>query len=293
MATEPAFTGSTFDASLVERTDQVLRDVLDDAAGEIGAADPQATLLVEEIRRVIFAGGKRLRPTCCYWGFRAAGGVDGAPIVRAGAAVELLHTMALIHDDLIDDAEERRGVPASRRRMADEAEERGWTDPARFGTAAALLAGDLAAVLADAVLATSGFDADALRRAAVPFTRMRFEMAAGQLLDVAGLGREPSQVRPAARLKGGSYTVEGPLEVGAALAGADVRVRSALGAFGRPLGQAFQLRDDLLDADAAASVSPALVNELIEEARRALRDAGLSDEASAALEQLADRLVMP
>jgi geranylgeranyl diphosphate synthase type I len=177
--------------------------------------------------------------------------------------------------------------------MADEAEERGWPDPARFGTAAALLAGDLAAVLADAVLATSGFDADALRRASVPFTRMRFEMAAGQLLDVAGLGRESSQVRAAARLKGGSYTVEGPLEVGAALAGADERVRSALGAFGRPLGQAFQLRDDLLDADAAASVSPGLVNDLIEEARRALRDARLPDEASAALEQLADRLVMP
>jgi geranylgeranyl diphosphate synthase, type I len=292
MPTDPLLAPTTLDSELIERIDAVLRDVLDDAAGEIRAADPQATLLIEEIRRVVFAGGKRLRPTCCYWGFRAGGGDDGEPIVRAGAAVELLHTMALIHDDLIDDAEERRGVPASRHRMRDEARERGWTDPERFGTAAALLAGDLAAVLADDVLSTSGFDVDALRRAAVPFTRMRFEMAAGQLLDVAGLGRGPTEVRSAARLKGGSYTVEGPLVVGAALAGADERVRSALGAFGRPLGEAFQLRDDLLDADAAPPASPGLVNDLIDEARGALRTARLADDVTAALEHLADLLVM-
>ena len=296
MATEPVLTWSPSDVALIERTDAVLRDVLDDAADEIGSADPTAEVLVEEIRRLVIAGGKRLRPTFCYWGFRAGAGIDGPAIVRAGAAIELLHTMALIHDDLIDEAEERRGVPTSRRRMAEEAEARGWGDPDRFGAAGALLAGDLAAVLADAVLATSGFDDGALRRAASPFRRMRFEMAAGQVLEMAG-GRGPSETAAeaavAARLKGGSYSVEGPLAVGAALAGADESVASTLAAYGRPLGEAFQLRDDLLDADAAEGVSPTTVNGLVDEARAALAGSSLPDEAAEALQRLAGLLRMP
>jgi geranylgeranyl diphosphate synthase type I len=293
MAREPALTSSPLDLALIERTDAALRDVLDAANHEVAAADPSGTVLVDEIRRVVFAGGKRLRPTFCYWGFRAGGGADGPAIVRAGAAIELLHTMALIHDDLIDETEERRGVPASARQMARVASERGWAEPGRFGPAGALLAGDLAAVLADATLATSGFDSDALGRAAVPFTRMRFEMAAGQVLEVARLGRDPSRVGSTARLKGGSYTVEGPLEVGAALAGADEAVRSALVAIGRPLGEAFQLRDDLLDAEAAEGVSPSTVDALVERACGALEGSRLPEEASTALSRLAGLLRMP
>ena len=144
----------------------------------------------------------------CFWGYRAAGGVDDEPIERAAAALELLHTMALIHDDLMDRSPERRGAPASAFQLADRARVRGSSDPERAGASLALLAGDLANVLADRLLLTSGFEPRALVGALDRYHRMRTEMALGQALDLAGGDADPALV---ARLKGGSYTVEGPL----------------------------------------------------------------------------------
>src|SRR5919197_3483040 len=96
------------------RIDDVLTSFLDERRAELEALDPEATLLVDEVRRLVAAGGKRLRPVFCVWGYRAAGGRDDDRIERAGAAIELLHTMALIHDDLIHVTGERRVVPTSR-----------------------------------------------------------------------------------------------------------------------------------------------------------------------------------
>ena len=143
--------------------------------------------MADEIGRLLGAGGKRLRPAFCYWGFRAAGGDDGEPIVRASAAMELLHTMALVHDDLLDDAVERRGAPTTGPWMRESAPALAPTrDPRSFGTAAAVLVGDLSAVLADRLLLESGFEAEALARALAVYHRMRIETAVGQFLDVAG-----------------------------------------------------------------------------------------------------------
>ena len=290
------------------RVEAVLRAYLRESATDLGRADATAPMLVDEISRLVLAGGKRLRPAFCVWGYRAAvgspeGGVpEGAaetspaaeePIVRAAAALELLHTMALIHDDLMDAATERRGVASSAPFLAGQARARGFPgDPERFGYAAALLAGDLAAVLADRLLLTSGFDAVAITRALGVYHEMRLEMAAGQLLDVAGLASDPETARHAARLKGGSYTVEGPLVVGATLAGARPEILDALRAFGAPLGEAFQLRDDLHDREGAHGATPATVNELVHRARGALRDAPVDPAAAAVLDALASLVAM-
>ena len=282
--------------------EQELHDFLAEEAREIGRRDPLSVMLVDDIQRLVAAGGKRLRPAFCVWAYRAAGppepgGPDAeieGPIVRAAAALELLHTMALIHDDLIDEAAERRGAPASEHHLAAEARRRRLPgDPARFGRVVALLAGDLAAVLADRMLLTSGFEPAALVRALALYHEMRLDMAAGQLVDVAGTAVTPGDAVRAARLKGGSYTVEGPLLVGVALAGDRPDVADALRSFGAPLGEAFQLRDDLRDREGADGVTFESVQERVAQARAALRGAPIDADAAGALYELARSVAEP
>ena len=275
------------------RIDEALRAFLDEERSRVQAIEPRAIAVLDETERLIRAGGKRLRPAFCFWGYRAAGGLDDDRIVRASAALELLHTMALIHDDLMDDTSQRRGVPSTAVRFTAEAIERGTpADAGRFGSSAAVVAGDLAAVLADRLLSRSGFDAESLARAAEPYHAMRVDMALGQYLDVADLAHEPDDARRVAWLKGGAYTVEGPLMIGAAFADGGDTQRAALHAFGRPLGEAFQLRDDLIDGEAASGTDAGLVEDLVRQARAALIGAPLDGGAIAALDELAS-LVRP
>jgi geranylgeranyl diphosphate synthase type I len=275
------------------RVDEALAAFLDARRDQVEELDPAALPLVAEVRRLVEAGGKRIRPAFCYWGFRAAGGVDGEPIVRAAAALELLHTMALVHDDLMDGAKERRGVPSTAVWFSDRASELGAPgDPSDFGSSMALLVGDVSAVWADGLLAASGFSPDALARASHVYHDMREEMAVGQFLDVGGAAGDPEVARRAARLKGGTYTVEGPLLIGAAIADGSSAVTESLSRFGRPLGEAFQLRDDLEDGEAAAGVTRETVNALVAEAKGSLAPDLLTTESIAALGDLADRVAM-
>jgi geranylgeranyl diphosphate synthase, type I len=264
------------------RVDVTLDAFLAGARQEMVAIAPDAVMPIDEVIRLIATGGKRLRPTFCYWGYRAAGGRDGEPIERAAAALELLHTMALIHDDLMDGSAERRGEPASAFQLRERARQRGSSDPERAGASLALLTGDLAAVLADQLLLTSGFGSATTVRALGRYHRMRTEMALGQALDVTG-GADPSL---AATLKGGSYTVEGPLLIGAALANGSPVVTQALSAYGSPLGLAFQLLDDERDGDATPPAGR--VSGLVARARACLGAPGLDPEAVRALSALAD-----
>jgi geranylgeranyl diphosphate synthase type I len=265
-----------------ERIDRALNRFLRDARAEMAGMAPEALAPIDEVIRLVEAGGKRLRPTFCYWGYRAAGGPEGSSIVRAAGALELLHTMALIHDDLMDDATERRGAPSSALWLADRARRAGTVDPDRVGRSLAILAGDLAAVLADRLFLGAGFDADRLVPALDRYHRMRTEMAAGQCLDVIGWRADP---RAVASLKGGGYTVEGPLRIGAAIAGADPAVEEALARYGRPLGLAFQMRDDERDGD--VSWEAAEVTALVDEAKGAL-SGELDREAVDVLRAVAD-----
>jgi geranylgeranyl diphosphate synthase type I len=236
--------------------DRHLLRVIQEHREHISAWAPEATPLVDELERIVLSGGKRLRPLFCYWGYRAAGAPDDARIVRAGAAVEMLHTGALIHDDLMDRGNLRRGEPTTFRRLGVTEKSSGRN---RFGHSAAVLAGDLAQALADELLAESRFPADRIVAAFAHFNRMRIRAVSGEFLDIlahrpdasdpkgsdVGHGDE-RRARRVAALKTGSYTVVGPLLMGGALAGAGQGVAEALTAYGRPLGEAFQLRDDVL-----------------------------------------------
>ena len=269
--------------ALRTRFDGALGSFLDGVRAEMAVLAPDALLPIDEVIRLVRAGGKRLRPVFCYWGYRAAGGVDGEPIARAAAGLELLHTMALIHDDLMDRSPERRGAPSSAIQLTEQARRRGSPDPERAGASLALLAGDLAAVLADRLLLETGFPPHRLVGALDRYHRMRIDMALGQGMDVTGGDLEPAT---AAALKGGSYTVEGPLQIGAALAGAVGSVTATLSAYGAPLGLAFQLLDD--ERDGEVTLEPGRVAALIAQARGGLDASTLDPDAVRALSALAD-----
>jgi geranylgeranyl diphosphate synthase type I len=218
-------------------------------------AVPEASVLIEEIERVVSAGGKRLRPAFCYWGFRAAGGPDGDEIIRLTTAFELLHTFAIVHDDIMDSADERRGQP---------------TMVASMGMERALLVGDLALVLADSAFWGSGFSPETLCTAFAEFTEMREQVIAGQSMDLEahGMAIDEAHARRIAILKSGSYSIEHPLSIGARLAGADEVLLDALRRFGRPLGEAFQLVDDVLGVFGDQATTGKPVDSDIREGKR-------------------------
>ncbi len=187
-------------------------------------------------------GGKALRPRFCYWG-HAIAGQDSSPLLQACAALELLHTFALIHDDLMDSSDTRRGRPALHREIARQHRRGGLAgDPDRYGGAMALLAGDLAFSVASRLAA-------ALPAAAVAiWSQMVDELVLGQFLDLTGAARQDRSREVASAttlLKSGQYTVTSPLRFGAALAGVP-ELPPELLRYGDLAGEAFQLRDDLL-----------------------------------------------
>ncbi|MEV4619883.1 polyprenyl synthetase family protein [Asanoa sp. NPDC049573] len=201
------------------------------------------------LHRFVLAGGKRLRPLFCYWGWRSAGGADGAPIIAASAALELFHAFALIHDDIMDGSDRRRGEPSVHRLFADLHTRSSWRgDPASYGRNTALLCGDLCAAWADQMFHECGLSAEQVHQGYGVFAIMRTEVIAGQYLDlVSGVGDgSVASALTVIRMKAARYTVTRPLQIGAALAGADEESLAALAAFGDPLGDAFQLRDDVL-----------------------------------------------
>jgi geranylgeranyl diphosphate synthase type I len=212
--------------------------------------EPEARPLLDELEAIVRAGGKRLRPRFAYWGYRAAGGTDGAPIIRAGAALELLHTFAIIYDDVMDRSPLRRQRHSSFRALSELSEgvpHRG--EPKRFGTAAALLTGLLGFVLADRLLWTSGFEAPRLEAMTARYDAMRTRAIAGQYLDVFASHRGEASEETARRigaLKSGAYSVVDPLVIGALGADASADVVRGLEAYGTPLGEAFQIADDIL-----------------------------------------------
>jgi len=268
------------------RVDAVLASFLADQRAVLAGLDPAAADLVDELSRLVSAGGKRIRPAFCYLGFRAARGRDGDPIIRAAAALELFHTFALVHDDVMDGSTERRGVATTQVRFAQAGDE-------RLGRSVAILVGDLAAVLAESLIRTSGFPPERMAGALERFDRMRLEMAAGQYLDLEGVARlGVDAALHVAELKTGSYTIEGPLLIGAALAGASSEVEETLLAYGRPAGEAFQLRDDVLDGEAAPGAR-GRVNELVESSIRVLEGARLEPVALAAMRSLVRLLRLP
>jgi len=244
--------------------------------------DRLSTFLTEKIRQVgaiaadldepllaltdLLAGGKRLRPAFLYWGWRSVASAlpeETSQVVVAAAALELLQASALIHDDVMDGSETRRGLPAAHRRFAGLHRSASWTgSPEAFGTGAAVLMGDLCLSWSDEMLRRCGIAPERLLPAMRLFDDMRTEVIAGQYLDLVEQAVGGSSVQRALRVvrfKSAKYTIERPLHVGAVLAGGGPDLLEAFSSYGLPLGEAFQLRDDVLGVfgDPAATGKPA------------------------------------
>jgi geranylgeranyl diphosphate synthase type I len=254
----------------------VLEEFLDEMAERLAPLGPDAGRLLAAARTCV-SGGKRFRAAFCYWGFhtRSSNAADERALLRACAALELLHASALVHDDFMDASDTRRGRPASHRAFATKHRRDGWRgDPEQYGAAAAILLGDLLLSWSEELLRRCGLPLERVAAAMGLFDLCRSEVITGQFLDVSAQARGVADVDAAMtvlRYKSAKYSIERPLHIGAALAGADDDALAELSAFGLPLGEAFQLRDDLLGVfgDAATTGKPA-GDDLVEGKRTVL-----------------------
>ena len=241
VATPASLTG------IAARVDERLRSLLDVEVERWGRLDRDLVPPLESLRRLVLGSGKRLRPAFCHWGFVGAGGDPGDPrLADAGAAFEMLHAFALIHDDVMDGSPVRRGAQTTHLEFAAHHAVDGWRGEARrFGEGVAILVGDLAFVYADLLMGSAPGPALAV------WNELRVELNIGQYLDILGTARgdtDHAGARRIASYKSGKYTVERPLHLGAALAGRLDELAGPYSAYGLPLGEAFQLRDDVLGA---------------------------------------------
>lgn len=232
------------------RVQEALTATVDAQAERLAPLGPDAARLVASGRTSV-AGGKMFRASFCWWGHHAVTApADEPALVRACAALELLHASALVHDDLMDASDTRRGNPTTHRAFGAEHRVAGWRgDPGQYGAAGAILLGDLLLSWSEELLRRCGMPLEAVAPAMEVFDLCRSEVIAGQFLDVSVQARGSADVDTAMtvlRYKSAKYSIERPLQIGAALAGASRTTLAELGAFGLPLGEAFQLRDDLL-----------------------------------------------
>ncbi len=228
-----------------------LRSWLDARLAQAQARGPQVRVVAEALSLLVLRGGKRLRAALLAAAYQACGG-EGGPeaVVAAGASLELLQAYLLVHDDWMDGDDERRGGPSVPAMMRE-----------RLGAladAASVLAGDLASGWAQMSLFELVLPPARVVRAAEELARVQEDVVSGQLLDVANASRTAGEVEAMYALKTSSYSVRGPVVMGAALAGASEATLAEMAAFGVPLGVAFQLRDDLLGTfgDARATGKP-------------------------------------
>ncbi|MEY4401378.1 MAG: geranylgeranyl pyrophosphate synthase [Actinomycetota bacterium] len=230
------------------------------------AFDLDLTVVFDELERMVVGGGKRLRPVFTYWGFVGAGGKRDDPrVVDAGAAFELLHAFALFHDDIMDGSVTRRGATTTHESLQAQHRARAWAgDARRFGDGTAILIGDLSFVYSDVLLSGLG------SRGWQMWNELRVELNVGQYLDMLGSAqneRSPEKAARICRYKSGKYTIERPLHLGALLADEKTNLLDAYSAYGLPLGDAFQLRDDVLGVYGESSVTGKPVGDDLREAK--------------------------
>ncbi|MFE9251692.1 polyprenyl synthetase family protein [Streptomyces sp. NPDC007088] len=227
------------------RVDEVLQRFVAEEAGLLTLVDPALGPVADQVEEAA-ASGKRLRAAFCYWGWRAVGQPDSAALLRAAASMELVHAAAVVHDDLIDDSALRHGRPTAH--VALRGAVTHHPQPAVAARALAMLAGDLLMSLAGQLFVSSGLPAAYLGRARPLWAALARELIAGECLEILHTGAAPDTAASlkVVRYKTAKYTVEQPLLIGAVLGGADRRACEGFTAYGLPLGEAFQLRDDLL-----------------------------------------------
>ncbi|MFS0854376.1 polyprenyl synthetase family protein [Microbacterium sp. 179-I 3D4 NHS] len=268
---------------------------------------PDAEALLDAAADTL-VGGKRLRARFCHAGWRATAlfrdrrATEDPSLWDVCAALEIFQSAALVHDDLIDNSDTRRGRPAAHRALEAAHRSSSWTgDAEAFGRAAAVLLGDLLVAWSDDLLesAIDGHTQAAAVRA--EYARMRRDVTIGQYLDIAeesawsvnGDATHADRALRVASLKSARYSIQQPLALGAALAGADGEQQESLRRFGHPVGMAFQLRDDVLGVfgdesltgkpagddlrEGKRTVLIALTRERLDPSARALVDEMLGD----------------
>jgi geranylgeranyl diphosphate synthase type I len=247
---------------------------------------------VVDYTQSLLAGGKRFRALFCYWSW--VGALSTAPVrqseaerqasaaamVGVTAALEMFHAAALVHDDLLDQSDTRRGAPAVHKRFEALHQSSGWAgSPERFGVAGSVLVGDLmlgwsSEIFGNALLAAPNSAIETACRN--EFSKMRVEVMAGQYLDVleenAGPTRSPDEAIGRANrvmlYKTAKYSIEAPLQIGAAFSGATQDTLRGLSAFAIPLGLAFQLRDDVLGVFGTPEVTGKPAGDDLREGKR-------------------------
>jgi geranylgeranyl diphosphate synthase, type I len=241
----------------------VRRTVLTHVAGFVAnrcavELDEAGVEVAADILLNFLTGGKCVRSTFMYLGW-LSGAADSGEALYASASLELLHAFALLQDDVMDDSPSRRGRPAAHIQFGEWHRKRDLSgSPQRFGDSAAILLGDLCLIWAEQMLRESGVEYRRLQQALPRYDAMRTELALGQFADLASDVRDlPSMavVLEVARRKSGNYTVRRPLEIGAAMSGCTDRTLSGLGRYGKAIGEAFQLRDDLLGVFGSEAVT--------------------------------------
>jgi len=232
----------TLDKKLAQYFSQKLKEMREFGSSAKGA--------VKSIRDMTLAGGKRVRAAFMYWGYRAAGGREFEKIVEASMSIELTHIFLLIHDDIIDRDDFRHSIQTIHKKY-EKLAQRFYkkTNPEHFGESMAIVAGDMAAAFGNDIIFNSRFAPEKKQRALSKLQEIVTNTVSGEILDVileAKGSATEKEILEVHRNKTAKYTVEGPLHLGALLAGADRKILMALSDYAIPVGIAFQIQDDIL-----------------------------------------------
>ncbi len=232
--------------------DQKLAQYFTKKLQEMHEVGPSARDAVKSIRDMLLAGGKRVRASFMYWGYRAANGKDFEKIIEASMSIELTHIFLLIHDDIIDRDDFRHGVQAIHKKYENLAKRfYKKVDPKHFGDSMAIVVGDMAAAFGNDIIFNSRFAPERKQKALSKLQEIVVNTVSGEILDVMleakGQASE-KEILEVHRNKTAKYTVEGPLHLGALLAGADEKMLKVLSEYAVPVGIAFQIQDDILGA---------------------------------------------
>jgi geranylgeranyl diphosphate synthase, type I len=285
----------------VARVSERIQDFLSERASEMGPLGPDVVPF-DTFARQFLNGGKRFRALCTILGFRIHGASVTSNVIDMASALEIFHAAALVHDDIMDNSDTRRGQPSAHRAFESVHSGASWAgDPASFGVNSALLFGDLLLAYSDELVNSALDDADrnTRLRTRAEFDRMRREVTMGQYLDIVEERAWPrvdstDALDRAGRVvvyKSAKYSIEAPLLIGAVLGGASERDVDTLRAFGLPLGFAFQLRDDVLGVFGDPAVTGKPAGDDIREGKRTVLIALAMSRVSASEQRLLNELL--